>query len=220
MKMTQHKKSTGWIVVLIVVVTLLLFSKPLLRSIGNFLIVKNSLAQVDLITASSGPSYRIIYAADLYKQGLAPRLFYTGGYNEFDSRYEASWSKYLATTEGVPPEAIYTDDTTVTSTYQEAVRLKEFIDAHPGEINSIIIVTDAYHTRRAQWAYHKVLGSGVKILMAPVPFDKAGYTQNWWSNAISRKMVPEEYFKYAFYLLRYQFSSGPLQKFLSKFDKF
>lgn len=205
---------------MILLAGLLLLARPILRSLGDFLIVKNSLDKVDLITASSGPSYRIVYAADLYKQGLGPRLFYTGGLNEFDKRYEASWSKYLASNEGVPPEAIITDDTTVTSTYDEAVRLKAYINAHPGEINSIILVTDAYHTRRAQWIYHKVLGDGVKILMAPVPFDKAGYTENWWSKPVSRKMVPEEYFKYTFYLIRYQYSSGPLQKFLAKFDKF
>jgi len=218
--MAQTKKNRFWITLLIIFIALLIFSIPLLRLIGDNLVVKNSLQKADMITSVSGPAYRAIYAADLYKESLAPRLFYTGGFNENDQRYEAKWSEYLATLEGVPPEAITIDDSTVISTYQEAVRVKEFVDAHPDEIKTIIVVTDPYHTRRAQWAYQKVLGDQVKILMAPVPFDKTGYTKNWWANSVSRKMVFEEYFKLTFYLFRYQYTSGPLQKWLARFDKF
>jgi uncharacterized SAM-binding protein YcdF (DUF218 family) len=94
------------------------------------------------------------------------------------------------------------------------------VDAHPGKINSIIVVTDPYYTRRAKWAYEKVLGSSIKVIMAPVPFDQTGYTASWWKNAASREMVLKEYLKYGFYLLRYQWTSGPLQKLLAKFDRF
>jgi uncharacterized SAM-binding protein YcdF (DUF218 family) len=219
--MAQTKKNRFWITLLIILIVLAIFSIPLLSLIGNYLIVKDSLRKADLITSVSGPAYRAIYAADLCQSGLAPRLFYTGGFNENDQRYEAKWSEYLATLEGVPPEEIFIDDSTVNSTYQEAVRVKEYIDSLPDDqVKTIIVVTDAYHTRRARWAYQKVLGNQIKILMAPVPFDKAGYSQKWWANSVSRQMVPEEYFKLTFYLFRYQLTSGPLQKWLARFDKF
>lgn len=216
----KSKSCSFWGILALILVILAIAAVPLLRALGDFLIVSDAPQKVDLITASSGPSYRIIYAADLFQDHLGGRLFFTGGYNEFDNRYEASWSRTLAQNEGVPPEAIYTDDTTVTSTYEEAERLKAFIEAHPGEIHSVMIVTDMYHTRRARWAYQKVLGKDITVLMAPVPYQKAGYTKNWWTNSFSRKLVFEEYGKLAFYLLRYQYSSGALQKFLAKFDRF
>jgi uncharacterized SAM-binding protein YcdF (DUF218 family) len=122
--------------------------------------------------------------------------------------------------DGVPEEAIILDDKAINSTYQEAERLKEYIDAHPDQVKTIIVVTDAFHTRRAKWAYQKVLGDKIKILMAPVPYDKTGYTRNWWSSSVSRKMVVEEYFKFTFYIFRYQLTSGSLQKWLAQFDKF
>jgi hypothetical protein len=126
--MAQTKKNRFWITLLIILIVLAIFSIPLLSLIGNYLIVKDSLRKADLITSVSGPAYRAIYAADLCQSGLAPRLFYTGGFNENDQRYEAKWSEYLATLEGVPPEEIFIDDSTVNSTYQEAVRVKEYID--------------------------------------------------------------------------------------------
>ena len=200
----------------IVVCALLL----LLRLIGDALIVNDPLQKSDLITAISGPEYRIIYAAELYKKGLGATLFFTGGFSEENQRSEATWSRYVATITGVPEEAIAIDDTTVISTYDEAVLLKKYMEAHPGTIQSIIIVTDVYHTRRARWIYQKVLGKEIKILMAPVPFERTGLSKSWWSNAESRKFVFTEYLKFAFYILRYQMTSGPLQQWLSRFDRF
>jgi len=218
--MTQRKHWGCSPFLIVILIALVILAYPLLQFMGDYLVVSDPLQKADLITAVSGPEYRIIYAADLYKKSLAPRLFYTGGYNENDQRYEAKWSEYLATTQGVPPEAISIDDSTVISTYQEAVRVKAFVDAHSDQIHTIIVVTDPYHTRRAKWAYQRVLGDGVKVLMAPVPFAQTGYTPKWWANSVSRKMVFEEYFKYIFYLFRYQWTSGPLQHWLARFDKF
>ncbi len=218
--MAQHKNRGKGFTLLIIVLLLGILAYPALQEMGKFLIVNDPLQKADLITAVSGPSYRITYAAQLFQKGLGGRLFFTGGFNENEQRYDADWSEYLAKTEGVAPEAIFTDDSTVISTYQEAERVKAFIEAHPDQIRSVIVVTDAYHTRRARWAYEKVLGDQVKVIMAPVPFEQAGYSSRWWANATSRKLVLTEYLKYFFYLLRYQWTSGPLQHWLTRFDKF
>jgi hypothetical protein len=53
-----------------------------------------------------------------------------------------------------------------------------------------------------------------------VPFDQAGYTSSWWRFSASRQMVVQEYFKYAFYRFRYQWTSGALQDFFARFDSF
>jgi uncharacterized SAM-binding protein YcdF (DUF218 family) len=216
-----HNKIKRIIVFLLIVVLAAVLFFPVLNLIGDYLIVPDSLEKVDLITAVSGPEYRIVYAADLYKKGLAKTLFFTGGYSEKNQRYEAAWSEYLATINGVPEEAIQTDDATVISTYQEAVELKKYIDAHPeGNYKVVTVVTDPYHTRRAKWAYEKVFGSQVQIRMAPVPFAQTGYSKKWWTSSKTIKMVSEEYFKLAFYKLRYQVATGSFQKWLSQFDKF
>lgn len=219
--MSQQKKSHSWLIWIIIIFVLVIASKPLLESMGDYLIVSDSVEKADLIAAVSGPEYRIVYAAELYRKGLGATLFYTGGFSEKDQRVEADWSEYLATTQGVPKEAIATDGSTVVSTYQEAERLKAYIDAHPEKnIKNIIVVTDPYHTRRARWAYQRVMGKGITVQMAMVPFAQTGYTKQWWAQSVSTKMVLTEYFKSAFYILRYQVATGPFQKWLSQFDKF
>ncbi|MEA5077290.1 MAG: YdcF family protein [Anaerolineaceae bacterium] len=205
---------------MILLLALLILAYPLLQGVGKFLIVSDSLEKADLITAVSGPSYRITYAAELFQEHLGSYLFFTGGFNEHEQRYGADWSETLARNIGVPPENIYTDDSTVISTYQEAERVKAFIEAHPEQIHSVIVVTDAYHTRRAKWAYEKALGPDIKVMVTAVPFDEAGYSSKWWRSAITREMVVKEYLKYTFYLFRYQWTSGAIQDFLAKFDKF
>lgn len=209
------------IILLLVLLASVILARPILRSIGDELIVNDPLQKVDLITSVNGPEYRAAYAAELYQKHLAPRLFFTGGYNDFDSRYDAEWSKYLATNYGVAEYDIAIDTSTVVSTYNEAERLKAYIDAHPGdEIKTVFVVTDPYQTRRARWAYQKVLGDQVTVLAAAVPFDRTDYTSSWWRNSVSREMVFEEYFKYTYYKFRYQWTHGALQEWLSQFDQF
>lgn len=218
---TQPQKKRGcWLSLLIALIALLIMAVPLLQGIGKVLIVNDSLEKADLITAVSGPSYRITYAAELFQQHLASYLFFTGGFNEHEQRYDADWSATLARNYGVPPENIYTDDSAVISTYQEAERVKAFIEAHPDKVYSVIVVTDAYHTRRAKWAYQKVLGPDIKVMVKPVPWEAAGYSSKWWRSATTREMVIKEYLKYTFYLFRYQWTGGALQDWLARFDKF
>jgi uncharacterized SAM-binding protein YcdF (DUF218 family) len=220
MDIMNNKKKKNFLKYLIFPFIVISVFLLLLRPIGDTLIINDPLQKSDLITAISGPEYRIIYAAELYKKGLGATLFFTGGFSQENQRSEATWSKYVATITGVPEEAIAIDDTTVISTYDEVVLLKKYMEAHPGTIQSIIIVTDAYHTRRARWIYQKVLGDEITILMAPVPFERTGLSKSWWSNAESRKFVFNEYLKFVFYILRYQMTNRSLQQWLAQFDKF
>lgn len=219
-KLKKQNKSVLKITLLFVLLAGVILARPILRGIGDRLIVNDPLQNVDLITSVNGPEYRAAYAAELYQKHLAPRLFFTGGYNEFDSRYDAQWSKYLATTYGVHDGDIAIDTSTVISTYDEAERLKAYIEAHPGyEIKTVLVVTDPYQTRRARWAYQKVLGDQVTVQVASVPFDRTNYTSSWWRNSVSREMVFDEYLKYIYYMIRYQWTGGALQGWLSRLDR-
>ena len=213
----KKKRSALWLLLLFVPFCLILV---FLQPIGDYLIVQDELQRTDLVAAVSGPEYRIIYAAELYTKGLAGTVFFTGGYSENNQRVEAAWSKYVATTHGVPDEAIATNDTAVLTTHDEAVLLKEYIDAHSDQIHTVTVVTDPYHSRRARWIYQKVLGPDIKVYMAPVPRTRTGFAKLWWTDAKSRQLVFQEYFKLIFYYFRYQASSGSFQDWLSQFDKF
>ncbi len=172
-----------------------------------------------MIVTSSGADYRTDYAIELYKQGFTSKLFFTGGYSDKNHRIEAEWSRRLALDAGAPEDAVIIDTSEVVSTYQEALRLRSFLDLHPGTISTIMIVTDPYHTRRAKWAYKTIFGDQLKVRMVPVPFERTNLSKTWWKDAESRKMVWNEYVKLVFYVIRYEISAGELKTWLTRFDK-
>lgn len=191
----------------------------LLQPIGDYLIIQDKPKKVDMIVTSSGAEYRTDYAIELYKQGFSSKLFFTGGYSEKNQRIEAEWSRRLALDAGAPDDAVIIDTSDVVSTYQEALRLRSYLDAHPDMISTIMIVTDPYHTRRAKWAYKTVFGNQLKVRMVPVPFERTNLSKTWWKDAESRKMVWNEYIKLVFYIIRYELSAGELKTWLTRFDK-
>jgi uncharacterized SAM-binding protein YcdF (DUF218 family) len=207
------------IIVLLLAGGLYLGRETLLRAIGDYLVVRNELQPADVIHVIAGDDYRTDYAIQLYKQGYGRRLFFTGGWCQFHDYDHGEHGRALALAQGVPFEAIVTDDAAVTSTYSETVRLKAFIDASADRVRSVIVVSDAHHTRRARWTARRVLGQGITVQMAPVPFESSPYRQDWWTEEMSRRLVKAEYQKIVYYHARYQLSWGPLRAWLASLDR-
>jgi uncharacterized SAM-binding protein YcdF (DUF218 family) len=208
------------IVVAVVLACAILFlaRKPILLAIGDFLVVRDNLRPADVIHVIAGPDDRTDYAIQLYQQGYGDKIFFTGGWCSFHLLYHGERGRLRALDQGVPPDAIAIDESDVTSTYSEAVRLKEFIAQSEPPIQSVIVVSDPYHMRRARWTYRRVLGEQVSIQMAPIPFELSSYQRRWWTDDKSRRYVKDEYLKMAYYYARYQFSWGPVREWLASLD--
>jgi uncharacterized SAM-binding protein YcdF (DUF218 family) len=198
---------------------LYMFHTSILLAIGNFLIVQDPLQPADVIHVISGLDHRTYYGIQLFKQGYGKYLFFTGGWCAEIQGVHADRSTQLSIEQGIPTDAIRADSYQVTSTFQEAERLKLWIDQTHTPVHSIMVVSDPHHMQRARWAYQQVFGNDVKLIMAPVPFDQTPYHQRWWEDDASRSMVREEYIKIIYYYARYKFSWGPLKEWLASFDK-
>jgi uncharacterized SAM-binding protein YcdF (DUF218 family) len=199
-------------------VILFLARERILLAIGDFLIVQGELRPADVIHVISGPDDRTDYAIQLYKQGYGKQIFFTGGWCTFHNYYHGQHGLERALGQGVPMEAIAIDESQVASTYAEVVRLKEFIAHSQAPIRSVVVVSDPFHMRRAQWTYQHVLGAQVQVQMAPVPFGLSPYQRRWWTDEASRRYVKDEYLKLAYYYARYQLGGGPLGGWLASFD--
>jgi len=204
-------------VVLIGVVAFLLKEQVLL-AVGDFLVIQDELKPADVIHVIAGDDYRTEYAIQLYKQGYAKYIFFTGGWCKIHGWKHGEHGQQLALSQGVAPEAIAFDDSSVTSTYSETVRLKAWMEKSPIPIRSVIVVSDPFHMRRARWTNRQVLGKGFDLIMAPVPFDQIPYKRQWWTDEASQRYVKEEYTKTVYYFLRYQLSWGWLSDWLATFD--
>ncbi|MFM9903224.1 MAG: YdcF family protein [Pyrinomonadaceae bacterium] len=180
--------------------------------LANYLIVDKPLEHADAIIVLSGSAVykeRIQKAAELYKQGVAPRIFISndgeaGGWSNADLRnplyVELEQRQLIAA--GVSPDAIIILPGIVSGTHSEAEALKNEVTERP--INSVLIVTSAYHTRRALRTFEKILTENkVEIGIAHPPAGElTPSSYYWWLKPRGWQMVAGEYVKsvvYSFY---------------------
>jgi uncharacterized SAM-binding protein YcdF (DUF218 family) len=215
----RSKKRILISVVVLAGILIFIFRVRLLLSLGDFLVLQDNLHSADVIHVIAGEDYRTDYAIQLYKQGYGNEIFFTGGWCRRHRYNHGEHGRALAMAQGIPGHAIAFDDASVTSTYMEAIKLKEWIDHKRTPIHSVIVVSDPFHMRRALWAYKKVLGDDIEVQMAPVPFEWTPYRRYWWKDYASRKFVREEYGKYVYYVLRYKISRGKFRDWLAAMDQ-
>jgi uncharacterized SAM-binding protein YcdF (DUF218 family) len=175
------------------------------------LIVNAEPARADALVVLAGSSAfieRTHQAAQLFKEGRAPKLILT------NDNQESGWSAELQTnplyvqraaselkSRGVPEERIEIVPATVTSTRDEAALMREY--AVSTGLRSILVVTSAYQVRRARWTFNQIFaGSGVTVSFSSVPpGDQTPRPLTWWLHRRGWRMVAGEYVKLAYYLV-------------------
>jgi uncharacterized SAM-binding protein YcdF (DUF218 family) len=181
------------------------------------LVVHDELPQADCIVVLSGASEyveRTRHAAELWRRGVAPKIVLTndnlrGGWNSAQQRnlFFIEREAEELRRAGVPAAQIEALPEPVASTYDEAVRLRAY--ASEQRIGSVLIVTSAYHSRRALWTMRRVFReSGVRVGVSPVAADGSNAAQTptplaWWLSARGWRSVAPEYPKIVYYWLRY-----------------
>jgi uncharacterized SAM-binding protein YcdF (DUF218 family) len=188
------------------------FHGPLLTYLGDYLVLKQTPPEADLIVCLAGGNVeRGIGAAEAYHEGFAPRIFLTredppDGYRILEERgldypegvdLLAGLLKDL----GVPESAIIVNRQPVTTTYEEA-RLLRRVVGNKG-YRSLIIVTSPTHTRRSWLIFKKVFeGTPVKIFVLATPYSQFD-PKDWWRHRKYLREVVIEYQKLIFYTVKY-----------------
>jgi uncharacterized SAM-binding protein YcdF (DUF218 family) len=178
---------------------------------ARFLIVNTPLHRADAIVVLSGSAVykeRTQRAAAYYHQGLANRILLTndnlrGEWSSAEQRnpffYERAQNNLLFL--DVPAQRVEVILQPVTNTYDEAEVLREYAVAHG--LRSLLVVTSAYHSRRAHWTLNRVFaGTGIEITLqsiengeqTPSPF-------TWWLHFRGWRMLLGEYVKNVYYRL-------------------
>jgi len=162
---------------------------PLLTALGNYLILEHPLTKADLIVCTPGsPLEQSLMAAELYKRGLAPRIFIPqetppagieilkrqGGLYPEKSELFIAILKSLK----VPESAFMVGKHTVDSIQEEAEEIREMV-MEKG-FKSIIIVTSPARARRAYLIFEKVFdGEKLEIMVSPSQYSDFK-ADNWW----------------------------------------
>ena len=196
------------------VVLALLLAWPVVAWVAaRGLIVKAELRQADAIAVLAGSSTyveRTHHAAQLFREGRAATIVLT------NDNLRSGWSGAeqrnplfveLAMDElkrqGVPVEKIQIIPGAVTSTYDEALHLRDY--AISRSLRSILVVTSAYQSRRAMWTLHRIFdGRGIVIGVDPAePGEQSPSAIGWWLHRFGWKSVPLEYVKIVYYRWKY-----------------
>ena len=192
-----------------VFIVLLLFGLWVLGApfLARNLIIEKTLDKADAILVLGGSSTyieRTQKAAELFKKGVVPRIFLT------DDGEQAGWSKIekrnppyveLARNsliaQGVPPENIEILEPQVTGTIYEARILSE--KAKSVNLKSVLIVTSAYHTRRAFSTIQRIFienNQPIELgIVSPPTGEQTPPPFSWWLSANGWNFVAGEYVK-------------------------
>lgn len=178
------------------------------------LITESPLAHADALLVLSGSSEyveRTRHAAQLFNEGRAAKIILTNDNERGGWSYEEQRNPLFVERErdelkraGIPPDKIEILARPVSSTYDEAVLLREYALAN--NLRSVLVVTSAYHSRRALWTLRHVLGgSGVEVGLDSVATGQQTPAPIlWWLYPSGWEAVAAEYPKFIYYWLRYR----------------
>ena len=175
------------------------------------LVVRAEVERADALVVLSGSAAyveRTRRAAELYREGRAPRVLLT------DDGQRGPWSQARQTNPffverareellraGVPEERVEVLPGHVTSTHDEAVAAHAY--AERAGARSLLFVTSAHHTRRALWTMRQAFrASGVEVGVEPAGADAPPWM--WWLTRRGWREVALEYPKLVYYYCAYR----------------
>lgn len=180
---------------------------------ARWLSVEEDLPRADAIIVLGGSEVykeRARYAAKLFHEGRAPIVVITSdgqfaGWSNERGRNPLTFERSVDELKhhGVSGENIEIVPQVVTGTYEECVTLREY--AVQQNLRSLLIVTSAYHTRRARWSLRRVFaGSGIEIgIDGAPPGDQSPAAHVWWLKRRGWRVVAAEYVKMIYYQVHY-----------------
>jgi len=201
--------ATGALLLLLIILAFA-FRSQILTGFADYLVINDKLQPADVIfLLNSAFDTRPFRAGELYLQGLAPLIVIARAENTpvvdlglvpNDTDISVGVMEKL----GVPPEKIIILPVPggATSTFDEADALKQYVETN--QVQRIILVTSAFHTRRARWIFDKAFSElPVTLEMAAVPYK--GFDQtNWWKNETGLITLNNEYIKLVYYWFKYR----------------
>ena len=196
---------------LLIVLVLLLLAWVILAWVAaRALMVNAEIGSADALVVLSGSSSyveRTQRAAELYRQGRAPVVLLTNDHTR------GGWSSAVQTNpffvdraideltkQGVPAERIRIVPGVAASTQSEAVIVKDY--AASQGLRSILIITSAYHSRRALRTFRKTF-EGTGVVIGLEPSSSASPAAFWWLRPSGWRDVAGEYVKLIYYRFVY-----------------
>lgn len=199
-----------WFIFVVLLIAALgyMLRKPIMRALGNHLVLEDSMVKVDAAFVLSGmPLERCQEAARIYRQGHTPLLVVTG----------ENISDHLRALQIRMPDALVMERTlrdlgidstgiallpTGTSTFEESEAILGY--AEEKAYKRVMIISSKFHTRRIAGVFKdKFRDAGIEVFVRGA--DPIDYTiDKWWLSEQGLLFVNNEYMKSIYYWIRYR----------------
>jgi uncharacterized SAM-binding protein YcdF (DUF218 family) len=143
--------------------------------------------------SSKAVQYRLPKAVELYNQGRASKILFSGGVKWKDSELpEALELKNEAIALGVPEKDILTEDISLQTLENVLASLlvldREF---HLHNLQRLLVVTTSYHMKRLHLTLKTYMPDWINFTLCPAEDNNTG-ENNWFLSEIGRKRVKDE----------------------------
>lgn len=163
-----------------------------------------------VVLLMGGIADRVLQVADLYNEGVAPRLIIV---TESMGAYRALEKKGIRiidnTTQvrdalirlGIPADSIVVLPGDARSTLNEALIIRDYLESDC-RIDTIVLVSSSYHMRRAGMIFETAFRkSGREMTVLCSPSDYTNFnTRGWWKHKEAIQAVVPEYIKIVSFL--------------------
>lgn len=207
LRITPRRILTALLLFTAAIICAWLLKSVILTGLVHLWVINSPLAPSEaIIVLGGGEQTRPAKAADLFHQGYAPLVLVarpeplpTEILNITPPSHEVNYRVLL--TKGVPETSIEILTGNATSTLEEAGQFADWCKTR--KVSQVIIPTDAFHTRRAQWIFQRTLKtSGISVLVTPIN-PKRYNIATWWQSEHGLIEFFNEAAKMAFYCLKY-----------------
>jgi len=205
--------SKKFLLIFFFILLVILSHQYILKNLGYFLVFEQPPQKADLIVVLNGrDTERSLAAVDLYSQGYANLIIMANGakqpgsdefWNRVGNNFDGKiFFQRAIEAMGVPGNSFRFIGKGVTSTYDEALATKEFVEKNGYE--SIVLVTSKWHSKRAYLTFRSVM-KGYKVTICPSRYDTFN-AEIWWKNRDEAELVFTEYFRLIYYALSFRIS--------------
>ncbi len=165
----------------------------------NYLSPRDELQKVDAVIAISGgdTTARAEQATKLYEEGWAEEIVFSGAALDPLSPSNAKVMREFAKRTGIPEQVIRIEEK-AQNTVENAMKSEEI--ATQEKYESIILVTEPYHQRRAYLEFRDKLGPDVVIINYPV--EDNNWSTTWWFKPSGWYITVSETFKVGITILK------------------
>ena len=173
------------------------FRSPVLIGVSELLIENQTLKETEFLLILGGDiTSTVDYAASIYST-VQPRSILVSPVRRANQVVGRLTNKHRLSSDKIQ---ILPSPRVVTSTYEEALALENYRQQIP--IQSVTIITAAFHTGRAYWTFRRILPKEVEIRMAGAP--EEGFSKRyWWQSKNGLITVNNEFLKWAYYWWNY-----------------